>query len=129
MGMQMQATRSGIVGVAVAVVVGTAGCSAPKEVGTLSGRLLVIGGPSLQQSANGGGFPVSGKVTIIGPSGSRDVHVGSDGTFAVDLSPGRYSLKGSTEPTVGRGPDCTTTNKIEIAAGSHMTVDALCPMF
>jgi hypothetical protein len=124
MGMQVTAMRFGTLGVAAAVLAGLAGCSAHRDVGALSGRLLEVGGPSLSQSAHGG-RPLTGTVTIMGPSGSQDIRVGPDGGFAVELPPGRYSLKGSPVS----GPDCSVSDTFEVVAGSHVSIDAQCSVF
>jgi hypothetical protein len=95
----------------------------PSSQGTLHGRLIRVGGP-----APGAAVPLAGAVTISGPTASRDVTVGTDGTFSIDLPPGKYTILGhSPLVLVDNVPmSCPGTKVAVVRGGSPTEVDAVC---
>jgi hypothetical protein len=89
--------------------------------GTLQGRFQATGGV-----VAGPMFPLSGTVMVTGQGLTQQVTVGKDGTFRIDLPPGRYTLVGSS-PRVTTGTDrCPTVGPAEVVAGTIVSVDVFC---
>jgi hypothetical protein len=72
----------------VVVAVGLSGCGASHPTGTISGRLVAVGGP-----AGLAPRPLRGTVQFAGPD-TGSVTVGNDGSFRIDVATGTYALEG-----------------------------------
>lgn len=124
--------------VAVVLALGVTGCGGtPKAhpttpthslvgappVGTLSGRLIAVGGP-----AGAAETTLAGTITIKGPGGSvLHADVGRNGVFEIQLSPGSYRLTGRSPQYNGGTTDCTTaTPTTTLVANRTVTADILC---
>ena len=96
--------------------------SPPASVGTVQGRLLMVGGP-----APGTPDPVPGRLTIKGAGSTLHADIGKDGKYAIQLAPGRYRIT-ATSPEVDDGAmTCTTTPATtELTAGRTVTADVAC---
>jgi hypothetical protein len=105
------------------LTIGAAACSSgntPTATGTLSGRLLRVGGP-----APGEAEPLSGSVEVVSPSGERtQVQVEADGMFSFDLPAATYTLAGS--PATGSYLPCPTESGVVVTAGSTSSTDLTC---
>jgi hypothetical protein len=90
------------------------------EGGTISGHLYSVGGPSGR-----GPRPLSGTVSVQGAA-EVTVSVGSDGSFTVFVSAGRYTLTGRS-PLINAGrTTCNGSSPVTITSGENVTVDVLC---
>jgi hypothetical protein len=124
------AARDAIAAAALSLVVVTAvtGCqhSGPDGItaGTVTGRLLRVGGP-----APGSPVPLPGSVTAAGPGGhpSGTVSVGKDGWFTIrNLPVGRYWLTG-TSPLIGSGrATCRAVAAVRVRTGHVSRADVIC---
>jgi len=107
----------------VTLTAGVAACSSsetPTATGTLSGRLLRIGGP-----APGDAQPLSGSVEVVSPSGERtQVQVEADGIFSLDLPAATYTLAAS--PATGSYLPCQPESGVVVTAGTTSSTDVTC---
>jgi hypothetical protein len=94
----------------------------PASVGTVQGRLLMVGGP-----APGAPDPVPGRLTIKGTGSTLHADIGKDGTYAIQLAPGRYRIT-ATSPSIDDGAmTCTTAPATTtLTAGRTVTADVVC---
>jgi hypothetical protein len=114
----------------------TAGCSganapttevaashATKVDGTLSGRLITVGGP-----APGSPSPVAGAVTVTGGGVHLDVKVGLDGAYSVSLPAGRYTVVGHSPSVTAEGAamPCPGRKEARVTPGATVVLDAVC---
>lgn len=84
--------------------------------GTIRGRLLASGVAVL---------PVPGKVTV-NPGDVPPILVGDDGTFAVTVPPGTYTLTGlSPRYNSGRG-ECRADSPVHVVGGRTVTANVYC---
>ncbi len=92
-------------------------------VGTLSGRLIAVGGPPGAADTT-----LEGTITIKGPGGSvLHADVGKNGVFQIQLSPGTYRLSGRSPQYNGGTTDCTTaTPTTTLVANRTTTADIIC---
>ncbi len=100
------------------------GCSSSTHSGTIDGHLVVTGGaPQLPATR-----PMSGQVTATDTSG-KSVSVSTDpsGVFALQLSPGTYTLIGKS-PAFGSGkyPCQTRGGAVRVSSGHRTTVLVIC---
>lgn len=107
-----------------AVFSGTAGTptahqhlTTPKETGTLHGTLLTTGGPP-----PGGSRPASGSISVKRGSVVQTKIQVSNGTFTMDLPPGRYAIIAEHN-----GSPCGPV-RVTITAGTATKVQVLCPV-
>lgn len=90
----------------------------PAGAGSVAGTFRVSGGPS-----PGVDEPVSGTVTSKG-RGTEEV-AQSDGTFAIELPPGTYTVTG--HPQKGRlAPTTCTSEAVTVVAEQVTTVEVSC---
>jgi hypothetical protein len=125
-----RATREAIAAAALSITVFTAvtGCqqSGPDGItaGTITGRLLRVGGP-----APGSPVPLSGSVTAAAPGGhpSATVSVGKNGRFTIrNLPVGRYRLTG-TSPLIDSGhATCSAAASVRLRTGRVSHADVIC---
>ena len=124
------ATRAAIAAAALSltVVSTVAGCqhSGPGGItaGTVTGRLLRIGGP-----APGSPVPLPGMVTATAPGGhpSSTVSVGKNGQFTIrNLPVGRYRLTG-TSPLIDSGhATCRAAHSVRVRTARVSRADVIC---
>jgi hypothetical protein len=80
--------------------VSLAGCSSPRDEGTLEGALQAVGGP-----AGTAPRPLSGSVTFHGSDGNiATIDLSANGRFSAHLPVGRYTVAGRS-PQFERGAD------------------------
>jgi hypothetical protein len=91
--------------------------------GTLTGHLYGVGGP-----APGLPRPWPGTVTLTGPGVDRDVPVGADGTYAVTVPVGRYTVVGRSPLYESGAALCRATGVATVTSGHITTADVLCQM-
>jgi hypothetical protein len=90
--------------------------------GTLTGRLEMVGGP-----APGSAQPVNGYVDTIGPAGEREWVAADDGTYRAQLPAGRYAITGrSGHYENGLGGCSGGTVVVIVGRTSH--ADVVCPV-
>lgn len=95
---------------------------APRS-GTLTGRLVLAGGP-----APGRTIPVDGSVVVTGSGQNYVVPVGPDGRFTSELTPGTYTLTG-TSPKFNDGKSiCQAQTKVVLVEGKTSDTGVLCPI-
>lgn len=94
----------------------------PASVGTVQGRLLMVGGP-----APGASDPISGRLTIKGTGSTLRADIGKDGKYAIQLAPGDYRIT-ATSPSIDDGAmTCVTAPATTtLIAGKTVTADVVC---
>jgi hypothetical protein len=114
---------------AVAALVGLAaalgGCgSAPSgPTGTVTGHLVMAGGP-----APGVTLHVPGTITASSAGGTRQASAAEDGSFTLVLPAGRYTLSG-TSPRYNDGrAECLATAPVVVRQGAVTRADVACSM-
>jgi hypothetical protein len=108
----------------VAVILLLSGCASPSpSTGTLTGHLRQVGGPP-----PGVNRTVPGSVTVTGGGTTRELGVGTDGAFTIDLSPGTYTVVGHSPTTLNgdKLADCPAAAPVVIASGATTTSDPVC---
>ncbi len=93
---------------------------ASPPVGTISGHLLMVGGPV------GARFPVEGVITVVGTD--LTAKVGSDGSFSLRVPPGRYVVSGRSPRFNGGQGRCFAAEHAIVTDGGDTSVDVLCQM-
>ena len=100
------------------------GCSSQTPAnGTITGHLRQVGG-----APPGVNRPVPGTVTITGGTVTKDLQVGQDGSYTVEVPPGTYSVVGHS-PTAMSGNeqiDCHAVGGTEVKSGATTIADAIC---
>jgi hypothetical protein len=107
--------------VALAVL---AGCSSGAAKGTISGRLMTVGGP-----LGNADQPLPGTV-VLADSGGRStmVEVGDDGAFYVHVAADSYSPSGNS-PLFGDGMyECRAEEPVVVQASAPVTAEVDCAM-
>jgi hypothetical protein len=98
--------------------------SLPASVGTVQGRLLLVGGP-----APGAESAAPGKLRITRPGSSVKADIGEDGTYAIQLAPGSYRITATSPKYDNSDGTCRTDPPVTvIAAGKTVTADVYCVM-
>jgi len=98
--------------------------SLPAAVGTLQGKLLLVGGP-----APGTPVPVAGKLTIDGNGSVVHADIAADGRFAIQLAPGVYQVSATSPRYNNSDGVCRTSPPVKVlASGKTVTVDVYCQM-
>ena len=94
----------------------------PSRRGTVRGTLETVGGV-----APGTPRPITGSITLRNSAGSVfTATAGSDGTFAVQVSPGIYTVT-ATSPFLGGGGVCDSFGgSVSVAAGATVTTVVAC---
>jgi hypothetical protein len=99
--------------------------SASSTIGTVAGKLLMVGGPS-----PGIHRGLAGTIAIHARAESGPVvatmAVGARGAFRVDVPPGLYVLTGRTPTLVGLV--CRGERRVTVEAGHMVTVQVICPV-
>jgi hypothetical protein len=96
----------------------------PKEGSvTVSGRLLMVGGPA------NASLPVPGDVTARNGTGHETTAVAdSHGRFSFALSPGTYTITARTSHYDGGGTPCFAREPVTVSDIGTIIVDVLCQM-
>lgn len=91
--------------------------------GTIAGHLRQVGGP-----VPGVNRPVPGTVTISGGSTTKELPVGQDGSYTVDVPPGTYTVVGHSPTTLGGNTQlpCPANGDAVVTSGATTTSDAIC---
>jgi hypothetical protein len=92
-------------------------------VGTLTGHLYGVGGP-----APGAPRPWTGTVTLTGPGVHRDIAVGADGRFSVQVSAGTYTVAGRSPRYADGTGVCRAAGAATVTAGHRTRADVLCQL-
>jgi hypothetical protein len=96
--------------------------NAESPAGTLTGRLLVMGGPQPGRRALS-----RGTITFTGASPSK-APVDAHGNFSVRLRPGTYKIT-ATSPDYSSGDRlCVAGPPVQVADGSDASVDVYCSL-
>ena len=100
------------------------GCSASTPAtGTISGHLRQVGG-----IPPGDDRPVPGTVTITGGAVSKELAVGNDGSYTVDVPPGTYTVVGHSPTSLSgnKQGDCAASGPAVVTSGMSTTADVIC---
>jgi hypothetical protein len=115
--------RRGVPLLLPAILFGFAGCSSEAPKGTITGSLMMVGGPSDSSR------PIAGTVTVteVGAgTTSVVVQVAADGAFSAQVPAGSYTLAG-TSPLYGDGAyPCRGENRVPVQASSSASADVVC---
>jgi hypothetical protein len=96
------------------------------SLGTISGHLLLVGGPSGVGPTPIGGYIVAMRAPNQPLVTAHKQVIGADGSFSVQVPPGRYFLSG-TSPRFGNGT-CSSDGKLTVTSGHTTVADVLCQM-
>ena len=99
--------------------------SSTTDTGTVSGRLLLVGGPSPGIERGLAGTIVVRSAAKSGPI-VTSVDAKANGSFRVDLPPGHYVFIGRSSSLQGVG--CMGTHPVTVAASHLATVQVVCPV-
>lgn len=87
-----------------------AGCSSPRDEGTLDGTLQAVGGP-----AGTGPRPLSGSVTFHGSDGNiATIDLSANGRFSAHLPVGRYTVAGRSPQFEGDAGECRAPGPVTV---------------
>jgi hypothetical protein len=111
--------RFRVVAVATVLVVGVASCSHP--MGTISGRLVAVGGPTPRER------PLPGTVQFTGPD-TKSVAVGKNGTFRVELQTGTYRVVGHSPLYQGSMYACRPDGNPVVHDSVTTNILVVCPL-
>ena len=91
--------------------------------GSISGRLLAVGGPS-----PGSPRPLRGEIVVTDASGASvaTVEVPSDGSFSVVVPAGNYTVEGRSKYYNGGRTACFARKPVVIADGTSVETDVFC---
>src|SRR5690606_18424030 len=82
----------------------------PMPLGTVAGRLLLVGGPSGTEPR-----PLSGSLQILGSNGSvLRAEIGKTGRFAIQLPPGSYRVTAHSPAYLAGKATCATEPAITV---------------
>lgn len=99
-----------------------AGNSSRPARGVITGHLLAVGGPAAVAPR-----PLPGRVEAVGAGATwQDASVTGDGEFRISVSPGTYTMAG-TSPLYNSGHAvCRAQQPATVSAGEAVTVDIYC---
>jgi hypothetical protein len=106
---------------AFCAVASFAGCSSPRDEGTLDGTLQAVGGP-----AGTGARPLRGSVTFHGSDGNiATIDLSANGRFSVHLPVGRYTVAGRSPQFDGGSGECQAPGPVTVTndVTSHVEID------
>ncbi len=107
------------------------GSSPQPATGTISGRLLAVGGPADESRPLGGRIFASSRGNIFVPTGSGRFtgSVGSDGEYSITVPPGHYTVEGrSPQYNGGRTPCLAAKMPVIVRDGGDVVANVLCQM-
>jgi len=114
-----------VVAGALGLILSLSSCTSAGAEGTISGRLLAVGGPSDIPNR-----PMPGTVTVTNTNTQRQqsVSVGADGQYSVSVAAGGYTLTGAS-PLFGDGTyTCRSEQPVRVTAATASSVDVICLM-
>jgi hypothetical protein len=91
--------------------------------GVLKSHLYGVGGP-----APGHPEPWAGNVTVSGPGVKRDIPVHNNGSYSVELAPGRYIVVGHSPRFNDGKTACPPVGDAQVSSGAVATLDVFCQM-
>lgn len=98
--------------------------------GTISGRLLAVGGPpGSEPRPLGGRIFASSRGNMFIPTGSGrfTASVGSDGEYSITVPPGKYTVEGrSPQYNGGRTPCLAAKMPVIVRNGGDVVANVLC---
>lgn len=96
----------------------------PASVGTVEGKLMMVGGPAGTKPK-----PIAGKLVITGSESTVHADIGEDGAYAIQLAPGSYRIT-ATSPGFDDGKAICVTEPADtkLLAGKTVTADVVCPV-
>jgi hypothetical protein len=100
--------------------------STHSSLGTIFGHLLLVGGPNGVSPTPVGGYIVAMRAPNHPLVTAHNQVVGADGSFSVQVPPGRYFISG-TSPRFGNGT-CSSDGKLTVTSGQTIVADVLCQM-
>ena len=107
----------------VAAMTACSSSTASKQTGVVEGRFAAVGGPLGAPAIGLAGSVTATPVTWGTPS---TAHADHDGRYRIRLSPGSYTLKGSS-PTYNEGASvCRADTPALVRAGLTTSADILC---
>jgi len=108
--------------VGLALLVGCSETAQGPGEGTATGLLEMTGGPHGSDAR-----PTSGTVTFIGSAGHEvTTSASADGSFRATLTPGKYTVTG-TSPNFDAGRrECVADAPIRVHAGEGISVNVIC---
>lgn len=105
--------------IAAALIVLTA-CNADDEVSTLSGRLVMAGGPDGAEDT-----PISGRIDATSASGEHySVAAAGDGSFSLQAPAGRCVVTG--DGPAFRGGRCAAADPVDVEQGQTTVIQVEC---
>jgi hypothetical protein len=105
------------------------GSSPQPATGTISGRLLAVGGPADDTWPLGGRSfaAIRGNIFVPTGSGRFTASVGSDGEYSITVPPGQYTVEGrSPQYNGGRTPCLAAKMPVIVRDGGHVVANVLC---
>jgi hypothetical protein len=100
--------------------------STHSSLGTISGHLLLVGGPNGVSPTPVGGYIVAMRAPNHPLVTAQKKVIGADGSFSVQVPPGRYFISG-TSPRFGNGT-CSSDGQLTVTTGHTTVADVLCQM-
>jgi DNA-directed RNA polymerase specialized sigma24 family protein len=93
------------------------------DVGSVSGRLLAVGGPSDTPAR-----PLPGTVTLTDTLSKQrhSVTFGGEGTFTLSVPAGAYEVVGHSPQYGDGGYTCRAKHPVRVSAGQSVQVDVIC---
>jgi len=107
------------------------GSSPQPATGTISGRLLAVGGLVDETRPLGGRIFASSRGNIFVPTGSGrfTASVGSDGEYSITVPPGKYTVAGrSPQYNGGRTPCLAAKMPVIVRDGGDVVANVLCQL-
>ena|SRR5579871_3470847 len=101
--------------------VSLAGCSSPRDEGTLDGTLQAVGGPG-----GTGPRPLSGAVTLRGSDGNiATIGLSSGGRFSAHLPVGRYTVSARSPQFEAGAGECLAAGPVTVTKNgtTHVEID------
>ena len=95
-------------------------------VGTITGTLLLVGGPATAEPRSAPGTVVAVPVGPSAATGPVDVAVGNDGRFAVSLPAGTYSLRGWSPRFASSTIPCQAAGEVGLEPAGAVQADVVC---
>ena len=108
-----------VVAVATLLTIGLASCGHPT--GTVTGRLVAVGGPTPRER------PLPGTVRFTGPE-TKSIPVGKDGRFRIELQTGSYTVVGHSPLYQGSMYACRPDGNPVVHDSATTNILVVCPL-
>ena len=115
----MKMDRFRVTAVATLLIIGLVSCNHP--MGSISGRLVAVGGPTARER------PLPGTVQFTGPE-TKSVTVGKDGIFQIELRTGTYRVVGHSPLYRGSMYACRPDAHPVVHDSATTSILVLCPL-